>query len=157
MSTGGNPLPAQHAQDSVKSLPVVGQQLAVISTTHLLGQRAVHGQSLCTKYDSLWVNFTFEIPDLMWKPMRIYSDLETRLTLFMSSDRRSLGWAVSQSRVTSTVFKTGKNCESRLFSSWPAKKNKTKWKKNAKRTCILLHPLHFCEKNVQTPSNTDLN
>lgn len=36
---GGNSLPSQHAQDSVKSFHVVGQQLVLIPTTHLPEQR----------------------------------------------------------------------------------------------------------------------
>lgn len=44
VSPGGNPLPAQHAEDSVKSLPVVWQHLVVISTTHLIKVR-VHAQT----------------------------------------------------------------------------------------------------------------
>lgn len=77
-------LPPQHADDPVKPLLVVGQQLVLIPAPNL------------HKHSPLMQNLPHHL--------KTHSHTHrSHLTLFMSSDMISLGWAVLTSSVTSTV------------------------------------------------------
>ena len=82
----GDHLSAQHTDDPVKALLVVWQQLVLIATPDL------------HKHSSLIQSF----------PGALNTIATHGLTLFMSSDMTSLGWAVLASIVTSTVKKNQK-------------------------------------------------
>lgn len=90
---------AQHADDPVKPLLVVGQQLVLISAPNL------------HKHSPLMQNLPHHL--------KTHSHTHgSHLTLFMSSDMISLGWAVLTSSVTSTVETIQKEATIALAHVW---------------------------------------
>lgn len=110
MSPRGDHLPPQDADDSVKPLQVVRKQLVSISTPHLQKHRRFISTNL-HRLDAVSVTFhvvqRFNFNEKTEQHMsNIPSSFKNvSLTLFMSSDIISLGWAVLESSVTSTVSK----------------------------------------------------
>lgn len=150
MSPRGDHLPPQDTDDSVKPLQVVRKQLVSISTPHL----QKHRQFISTNLQRLDAVCSSKV-QLQWKIEQNVSNTPSSsknvsLTLFMSSDIISLGWAVLESSVTSTVSK-GDKCEemniilylicwlylSILLSSCVS------------HTCILLYPPHPCRESFK--------
>lgn len=114
-------LSSQHADDPVKPLLVVWKQLLSISTPNL------HKRiSLMHKYSYNVHTQTHRAP----------------LTLFMSSEMISLGWAVLASSVTSTVERTQKR---RVFWYFLMSRSVEDTVVRC-LTCILLQPLHPCRR-----------